>query len=162
MNVADLSIGIFILTSSVIGLFQGFVKEVLSVLAWMLSLALSLFFIKDLAQLLSLFIPFADLQIGIALTTLFFATFVLLLWVNYLIINSLGPTPLSGFERFLGGFFGLIRGAIAIIFLILLAALTQISTMPWWQEALLIQKFKLMAILLCSHLPPDMITQFNF
>jgi len=162
MNVADLSIGIFILTSSVIGLFQGFVKEVLSVLAWMLSLVLSLFFIKDLAQLLSLFIPFADLQIGIALTTLFFATFVLLLWVNYLIINSLGPTPLSGFERFLGGFFGLIRGAIAIIFLILLAALTQISTMPWWQEALLIQKFKLMAILLCSHLPPDMITQFNF
>ncbi|MDY6991775.1 MAG: CvpA family protein [Pseudomonadota bacterium] len=162
MNVADFSIGIFIVTSSVIGLFQGFVKEVLSVLAWMLSLALALAFVKDLAQLLSLFIPFADLQIGIALTTLFFATFIMLLWVNYLIINSLGPTPLSGFERFLGGLFGLIRGGIAIIFLILLAALTQISTMPWWQEALLIQKFKLMAILLCSHLPADMITQFNF
>jgi membrane protein required for colicin V production len=162
MNLVDWSIFAIILVSGLIGLFNSFVKEMLSLLAWLISLAVAIIFIDDLANVLTILIPFADLRVGVALTTLFSTTFLVTLWINYLILNSLGYTQIAGFDRVLGIFFGSLRGGVIVTFFIMLAGLTHLPTTTWWENSLVIQYFKPIVQVLRSQLPTEVAKQFQF
>jgi membrane protein required for colicin V production len=162
MNWADFSIITLLLLSAVISFFQGFIKELFSFLAWLLSLVIALIFLEALVNLLTTLISFADLRVGVALITLFFVTFILLEWISYLILNSIGRTQVSIPARILAVLFGLARGGIVVTLLIMLAGLTQLPANLWWQDSVLIDKFKPIVIELRRYLPFDIATQFNF
>jgi membrane protein required for colicin V production len=162
MNWADLSILVILLLSVLVSLLEGFVRELLSLLAWSISLEIAINFASQLAHLLTRWIPLIDTRLSIALIGLFIFTFFTIAWVNYLIIRSLGYTKLSWTGRLLGIPLGLAKGSIILIFLMLLAGLTRLPTMDWWQESLFIQDFKQIVQLLCRQLPVEVIQQFNF
>ncbi|OQW94950.1 MAG: hypothetical protein BWK79_04130 [Beggiatoa sp. IS2] len=162
MNWADLSILIIILLSVLVSLLEGFVREILSLLAWILSLEISVNFAGQLARLLMKWIPLADTCLGIALIGLFIFTFFTIAWVNYLIIRSLGYTKLSWIGRLLAIPLGLAKGSIIVVFLMLLAGLTHLPSTAWWQQSVLIQDFKQVVQLLYLQLPVDAVKQFNF
>jgi len=159
---ADASIISLILLSGFLSFLNGFIREMFSFLAWLLSFIIALIFVDELVSLLTTLIPFMDLCISISLLTLFFINFVILEWISYLILNSIGPTPLSISERMVGVFFGFTRGGVIVILLIMLGGLTQLPSSTWWQESSWIQYFKPLVIYLRSQLPLNIATQFNF
>ena len=161
-NWADASIMSLILLSGFISFLNGFIREIFSFLAWLFSFIIALIFVDELTHLLTTLIPFMDLRIGVALLTLFFINFIILEWFSYLILNSIGPTPLSVSERVVGVFFGFTRGGVIVIFLMMLGGLTQLPTSTWWQESVWLQYFQPFVILLRSQLPLNIATQFNF
>lgn len=159
----DVSIFALILFSSTLGFSHGFVKGVLSLIAWLFSLGVALSFVDELTHFLMILVPFSDLRVGISLTLLFITAFTITTWINYLIINSLGTHPLSGVERVLGMFFGLLRGGMMIILLILLSGLTHLpSQAEWWKESIFIQIFKPIVWILHHQFPDEVAKQFNF
>jgi membrane protein required for colicin V production len=162
MNWADLGIIVILFLLGVTSFFQGFVKELLSLLAWLGSFAMALWFLDDLARLLEMIIPFADLRLGVALITLFLLTLTLLEWISYLVINSMKLSQLSLPDQFIGLLFGIIRGNMIIILLMMCAGVTQLPTKLWWQKSWFIQTNKPIVILLRSHLPIEIAIQFNF
>jgi membrane protein required for colicin V production len=163
MNWADFSIITLILLSGVISYFYGFVKELFSFLVWLLSFVIAIFFLGELASLLTTWLPFADVRLGVAFAILFFTSFILLEWLNYLILNSIGPTDLSGPDRVLGILFGTARGWVIITLLIMVAGLTHIPATTWWQESFFIQRsFKPMVVGLRGYLPVEIAILFNF
>lgn len=163
MNWADWSLLTLILLSTVISFFNGFVREVFSFLGWLFSFAIALWFLDELANLLKTLIPFADLRLGLSLITLFFVSFILFEWINYLLLNSIGAhTTLSLVERMVGVIFGIARGSVIVTFLIMLGGLTQLPAAAWWQQSLLIENFKPIVFVLRSQLPFEIATQFNF
>lgn len=162
MNWADLGIVIIIFLLGITSFFQGFVKELFSLLAWLGSLAMALWFLDDLARLLEIIIPFADLRLGVALITLFLLTLTLLEWLGYLVINSMKLSQLSLPDQFIGMLFGIIRGNMIIILFMMCAGVTQLPTKLWWQQSLVIQTNKPIVILLRSQLPIEVAIQFNF
>jgi membrane protein required for colicin V production len=162
MNWADVSIITLIFLSAMISFFYGFIEELFSLLYWSFSFIISLIFLNEMTELLTTVISFMDLRVGVAFIILFFVSFIIFKWISYLIINSIGPTPLATSERMVGVFFGLIRGLIIVILLILLAGLTQLPTKPWWQGSLLISYVEPIVIYLRSQLPLNIATEFNF
>ncbi len=162
MNWIDFSIITLILLSTTISAFNGLVKELLSLLNWLLSFVIAIIFLDELAGLLEGLIPFADLQLTIALLILFFSSFILFEWINYLILNSIGPIHLSMPDRVIGGLLGIARGFVIIILLTLLAGLTKLPTTNWWQESGLIHSFIPVVVELRRHLPIEIATNFNF
>ncbi|RKZ39271.1 MAG: CvpA family protein [Gammaproteobacteria bacterium] len=162
MNWVDLSLIALILLSTVISFFYGFVKELFSFLSWFISFIIAFIFLDELAGLLTTFIPYADLRLGLALTSLFFISFILLEWIGYLILNSIGKTQLSIPDRFLGMVFGMARGSIIITLIILLAGLTHLPTKAIWQQSVVIHYFQPIVLELRSYWPLDIATQFNF
>ncbi len=163
MNWTDWIIFVSFIISGLISLFQGFIREMFSLLAWLSSLAVAILFLDELANVLTLFIPFADLRVGIALVTLFFSTFLVAQWLNYLIINLLvGRTALTVSERMLGVCFGIIRGGVIVTLAIMLTGLTHLPKTQEWQESILIQYFKPIVWELHKQLPADVAKQFNF
>jgi len=62
----------------------------------------------------------------------------------------------------LGIFFGVSRGCVIIIFLMILAGLTNLPARTWWQESMFIQQFKPIVLLLRSQLPSEVATKLEF
>lgn len=163
MNGIDWSILAIFLAAGGLSFINGLVKELFSIVAWLISLGIAINFLDELAKVLITLIPFADLRIGVALIILFFATFFVILWINYLIINSLGPLQVSLTERILGIWFGLARGCVIIILAIMLSGLTHLPTLVEWQESVFIHSFfKPIVLILRNQLPIDLARQFNF
>ena len=78
MNWVDFCIIVFFLLSGVLSYFNGFVKELFSLLVWLLSFLIAIIFFQGLASLLTDLIPLADLRLAVALIALFFTSFILL------------------------------------------------------------------------------------
>jgi membrane protein required for colicin V production len=162
MNWADFSIILFILFSGILSFFQGFIRELFSFLGWLFSGIIAFIFLDELAKLLITLISFPDLRLTVALIGLFLASFILFEWINYLILNSVGRTDLSVADRLLGVFFGISRGAVIVIYLMILAGLTQFPSSSWWQQSFFIQNIKPIVVELRRHWPLETARQFNF
>lgn len=162
MNWIDSAILTIIFLSILISLIEGFTKTVLSLFAWVFSFHIALSYLDKLAVLLTQFIPFTDTRLGLSLIILFNATFAILLWVNYLIVRSIELTELSLADRLFGALLGSMRGCVAITFLVLLAGLSKLPSLDEWHHSSFVFNFQQMAILLCTQLPPNIATQFNF
>jgi len=154
MNWIDITIIVLIWLFVVFGYSKGFIMELFSFLNWFLSSVISLLYVGGLANLLVSF----DLSFGIVLTILFFISFIIIGWLNDLIISSIGPTQLTKLECVIGALFGFAKGSTIIIILIILSGLTKFPASSWWQESLIIDMIKPMF----SYLSPDIVVQFNF
>ncbi|MEN8220232.1 MAG: CvpA family protein [Pseudomonadota bacterium] len=164
MNLTDLSIILLILGSGVLSYFNGIIRELFSFLSWSISLMIALIFLGGLASLLTILIPtLPDLRITVALISLFFTSFILLEWLSYLILNSIGRTRITIPERILAIFFGISRGCVIVTLLIILAGLTHLpTTKNWWQQSTLIHHFKPLVVEIRRHLPDEIAIKFKF
>jgi len=159
----DFSIFIVIMLSGLLSYFNGFVRELFSVLSWVLSLIIAIIFLPGLANFLIMIFPdYPDLRLAVALISLFFMNFILLEWLSYLILNSVGRTRISFFDRLLAVFFGIGRGCVIMTLLVLLAGLTQLPTTNDWNNSVLIQEFKKSAIIMRRLMPLETAKQFKF
>jgi membrane protein required for colicin V production len=147
--------------SAVISLVRGFVREALSLAAWVLAFWVAWTFFRELALQLDWFtVP--SVRLGAAFLILFIATLMLGALVNFLVGQLVDKTGLSGTDRLIGILFGAARGAILVAILVLLAGLTPFPNDPWWKESQLIVYFQDLAVWLKQLLPADIGEKFKF
>ncbi len=153
-------IGIIAL-SAIISVVRGFVKEVLSLAAWVLAFWVALTFSPQLSVLLSDYIATPSVSLFAAFAALFIVTLILSALVNHLIAAIVEKTGLSGTDRMLGVIFGLLRGAAIVTLLVLLAAATPMPNDAWWQDSVLIEHFEKLAIWARQFLPVGLAQYVN-
>ncbi|MBE9562728.1 MAG: CvpA family protein [Proteobacteria bacterium] len=162
MNWLDNIILILIWLFIVSGYSSGFVTELFAFLNWLISSIIAFFSVSGLANLLVLFISLADLRFGVAFMILFSISFVIIGWLNDLIISSIGITQLTELERITGAIFGFFKGSTIIIMLLILSGLTKFTASTWWQESFIVNLIKPTIMMFFSYLSSDVIIQFNF
>jgi len=164
MNEADFIIIAVIIMSAFIGLLQGLVTEVLSLISWLVSFTIACLFVEELAHVLHPFIHYMDLSLALSFFILLIFSLVIGIGLNYLILKSLCLRALSYVEQFIGMILGGLRGMVLISFLVLVAGLSpKIPTLQWWQHSIYIQSyFQPIAIILHRQLPSNMIKEFHF
>ena len=153
-------IGIIAL-SAIISIVRGFVKEVLSLVAWILAFWVALTFSPQFSVLLSDYISTQSISLFTAFSGLFIVTLILSALVNNLIAAIVVKTGLSGTDRMLGVLFGLLRGVAIVTLLVLLAAATPMPNDAWWQNAVLIEHFEKLAIWVRQFLPDGLAQYVN-
>lgn len=142
MNWADWTIVVILAVSCLISIKRGFVKEALSLLVWVAAFVVASIFDERLAVLMTHLIPTPSLRAMTAFAALFAATLVVGAMLNYLIGELVRMTGLSGTDRLLGMVFGLARGALLVLaVVILLPVLVPVNQDPWWHESALIPRF---------------------
>lgn len=142
MNWADWTIVAIVVLSSLISIKRGFVKEALSLATWILAVIIALLFSERLAVLLSDSITTPSVREVVAFAILFITTLLVGAMVNYLIGELIRITGLSGTDRALGMVFGLARGFIIVMaLLIFLPSLVPVEQDSWWGESRLIPEF---------------------
>jgi membrane protein required for colicin V production len=153
-------IGIIAL-SAIISVVRGFVKEVLSLAAWVLAFWVALTFSPQFSVLLSDYISTPSVSLFAAFAALFIVTLILSALVNHLIAAIVEKTGLSGTDRMLGVLFGILRGVAIVTLLLLLAAATPMPNDDWWQNAVLIEHFEKLAIWARQFLPVGLAQYVN-
>lgn len=144
MNWADWAIIAIISVSSLISLKRGFVREAFSLLTWVAAFIVARLFTAPLAALLASSIETPSVRLVVAFVLLFAATLILGALVANLLSALVKATGLSGTDRVLGMGFGLARGALVVVALLILAGMTPMPQDRWWQESRLIPHFALM------------------
>jgi len=148
--------------SALISLLRGFVREAFSLVVWILAFWISWSFFRDLAIRLEPMVQTPSVRLGIAFVLLMLVSLVVGGLINYLIIQLVQKTGLSGSDRFLGMIFGAARGVLVVAVLVLLAGLTPFPGDPWWHESNLIPYFEELSVRLLGLLPPDVADWFRF
>ncbi len=162
MNWADIIIISIILVSTVISLFRGFVREILSLVAWIVSFWAAATFAPQVATLLESYLSIPTARTILAFIGVLVVALVLSGLVNTMIGRLIEKTGLSGTDRMLGGIFGLLRGVAIVAVVVLIAGLTQIPGAPWWQQSQVIAPFETAALQIVDYMPPDLSKHFSY
>ncbi|MCB1785158.1 MAG: CvpA family protein [Chromatiaceae bacterium] len=151
-----------ILVSTLISLVRGFVREAFSLAVWVLAFWVSWSFFRDLEVPLRQWIGSPTARLGIAFGALMIATLIVGGLVNYLIIQLVERTGMSGTDRFIGMIFGAARGVLVVAILVLLAGLTPLPQEGWWLQSSLVGYFEELAFWMRELLPPELADRFRY
>ncbi|MDG1814136.1 MAG: CvpA family protein [Porticoccaceae bacterium] len=145
MDIATADWGIvgIISLSGLISLVRGFVKEAMSLVIWIAAFAVAMNFKEPAADLLVNFIALASIRQLAAWGGLFIGTLLLGAMVNFLLGKLVSSTGLSGTDRTLGLVFGVFRGLLIVLALvIILPQAVPVDKDPWWLASSLIPLFQ--------------------
>ena len=145
MNWADWTIVAIVGISSLISLTRGFVREAISLAIWALAFFIALSFHERLAVLLQDSVQSASLRYILSFAALIVATLIFGSMVKYLLAELVKVAGLRSTDRLLGTVFGLGRGIIIVMaILLLLPMVIPVDEDVWWQQSLLIPEFLLL------------------
>lgn len=151
-----------IMVSALISLFRGFVREAFSLALWILAFWVSWSFFRDLEIHFQSLIDSPTVRLGIAFGGLMLVSLLVGGMVNYLLIQLIERTGMTGTDRFVGMIFGAARGILVVAVLVLLAGLTTLPQEGWWHESRLLPYFQELAFWLRDLLPKDVAEHFRY
>jgi membrane protein required for colicin V production len=143
MNWADWTIVAIIGVSCLISILRGFMREALSLAAWVAAVLVATTFHTRLASQLARWIETPSMQLLLAFAALFIGTLVVGSIVNHIVGALVRAGGLGGLDRLLGITFGLARGALIVLALVMLLPMAlPVKADAWWQESALIPHFE--------------------
>lgn len=151
-----------ILISILVGALRGFIKEVFSLLVWAAAFTIAYLYADNVAVLMEAHVSLPSARTAIGFTGLFVVVLLIGGLVNYLLGRLVESTGLSGTDRLLGGVFGLGRGLVLVIVVLLVAGFTPIPSDPWWKNSVVIQRLLPLAEWAGGFLPETVSQHLDF
>ncbi|UTW45860.1 CvpA family protein [bacterium SCSIO 12696] len=142
MNWADWAIIAIVVLSALISLVRGFVREALSLAMWLIAVVVAVKFHQPLSEQFTNLIETPSLQLIVAWIVLLVGTLLVGMLVSFLIGQLVKATGLSGTDRLIGALFGVARGLLLVLVVLILAPKAlPVNEDPWWQQSKLIPHF---------------------
>lgn len=137
MTIFDYLVLFVLICSIIISTMRGLIKEILSLAGWVIALIVANLYGETLAQMLPTVIPGSVTRLIVAFLALFIGVRLLMTLLTLAIDSVIKATGLSLADRGLGGLFGLARGLVIVLAVVLVCGTTSIPRQPFWTEALL-------------------------
>jgi membrane protein required for colicin V production len=122
--------------SIVVSMMRGAVREVLAIVGWVAAIYVTKTYATQLVPLLPADIPSEQLRILAAYVIVFLGVLLVSSLLTIALSSLIKKIGLNWFNRFLGGFFGLLRGLLIVCVLIFLAGLTSFPKDVRWTNAM--------------------------
>ena len=124
-------VGVFV-TSLVVGALRGLVREVLSILGWVIAFLAANLLAGPLGPEMPQAIPSPELRLATAYVAIFVVSLMVTALVGLLLSRIVKAAGLGGVDRMLGATFGIARGMLIVLAAVLLAGLTSAPRQPFW------------------------------
>lgn len=134
MHPADIVILVVLTASVVLGVFRGFVREALSLAGWFAAYIVARLYYTDVDIWLQSSVSTPSLRLVMAWGGLFVATLILAMVLAYLLAGLMKAVGAGWLDRLLGASFGLARGVLLVLAVLILIA-PYASRDSWWREA---------------------------
>ena len=162
MNAFDWTIIGVVGLSMVLAFFRGVTRELIALAAWVLGFVAAV----ALSPLLGGMLP----EIGdnpvikylIAFAVIFLGSLVLGALIAWPLSSVIRKAGLGFVDRFLGAIFGVARGVVLVTAFVLVAGLTTLPRLDWWQNAALAPPFAAAALSLKPWLPPEWAQRLDY
>lgn len=136
MTAFDLIVIAILLCSILISVLRGLVKEVLSLLVWIIAFAASNAYGLQMAQMLPQALPGQLVRIIAGFVIVLVAVLLLGSLMNMALGALIKSSGLTLADHGLGGLFGLARGIVIVLTIVILAGMTELPKHPIWKNAL--------------------------
>ena len=150
--------------SALIGFMRGFFREAMSLAIWAGAVIITLAYTDRIATLLPIErVESQQARATISAVVLFAGTLFAGNLINWLLVRIMARKTLSGADRVIGVFFGMLRGLIIVSLLVLAGNLVpELKQEPWWMESTLLPKIQPMARFVHARLPEEIGQHFDF
>ncbi len=127
-------IGVFAVSLAV-GAWRGLVREVLSILGWIIAFLAANLLAGPLGSEMPQAIPTPELRVAAAYVAVFAASLIVTALVGLLLSKIVKAVGLGGVDRLLGALFGTARGVLIVLVAGLLAGLSSAPRQPFWRDS---------------------------
>lgn len=155
MNWADYCIVAVLGLSVLIGLWRGFVAEVLAIACWVAAIWVAYMFGADLAEKFANSISLPSARLLLAYALCFIGVLIVGALLSFFLRKLVAGSGLTGSDRLLGMLFGLVRGVVLVSLMVLLLGFTPFPRDPWWHTSRLLPTFQTSAEWFRSLLPEE-------
>jgi membrane protein required for colicin V production len=162
VTIFDYLVLFVLICSVVISTLRGLMKEILSLLSWIVSFFVANAYGEALAALLPNSIPGNATRLIVAFIALFIGVRLLMQLLSMAVDALIKAGGLTLADRGLGGLFGLGRGFVIVLAAVLLCGMTAIPQQPFWKNALLSPLAETAARTVTPFLPGDFARHVQF
>ena len=127
-------LGVFA-ASLAVGAWRGLVREVLSILGWVIAFLAANLLAGPLGPAMPQAIPSPELRIAAAFVAVFVGSLIVTTLVALLLSKIVKAAGLGGVDRMLGALFGAVRGLLIVLAAALLAGLTSAPRQAFWRDS---------------------------
>ncbi len=163
LNIFDLILVAVLSVFAITGMLRGLVLELLSLIMWPIAAIAAWLFADNVEGWFKELIGDSQLRLVACFIMIFVAVFIVGSILGYFINKVL---PLKGVLRapnlILGGAVGIVRGAVIIVIVFLVAGITTIPQRPWWRESALAPTFQTLAMEVSAYLPRDVARHIRY
>lgn len=144
------------------GIWRGLVREVISILGWVIAFLAANLFAGPVGELLPREISTPELKVAIAFVGIFLASLVITTLLALLLSKAVHSVGLASLDRTLGAVFGLARGALLVMAAALLAGLTSLPREAVWRDSLVGAPVAQAALALKAYLPQSFAQRLRY
>lgn len=148
--------------SLLVGVARGVVSEILALVAWVAAFIAARLWAVPVGNLLLADLPdplWRQLAGFVGVFVAVLIGFALLRWVTTLLLKAAGLRPL---DRVVGALFGVVRGMLVLLILVLLAGLTPLPQQQWWRQATFAPPLETGVLAVKPWLPPELAKRIQY
>lgn len=163
MNGFDLLMIVALVIFAMIGAWRGFVREIFSLLTWIVGCVVAWVFAPNVATLFEGMIGESTLRQMLGFVLLFTVVFVLgtvIALVAHRLVAARRGLQLSNIA--LGGLIGLGRGGLLLVIAFMLAGLSDLPQRRWWRESQLAPYVENLALFASGYIPRDVARHIRY
>jgi len=162
MTIVDIAVLAIMGISIALGVLRGLVREVLALVAWVAAFLLSNFLAPEAARLLPQGMGSEEVRLLVSYVVVFIIVLVALSVLAVLASKIVKVVGLGVSDRAVGGVFGLVRGVLVVMILVLLAGLISLPRQSAWREAALRGALEAAAGYVKAWLPADLSKRIKY
>lgn len=162
MTLFDYTVLVIVGLSVLFGVWRGMVREVLSLAAWLVAFLAANFLAPHAAGLLPVAMASEEIRLLVGFVCVFLAALVAMTLLAIVVSKLVRVAGLGAWDRGLGAVFGLARGLLLVLVLVLLAGLTPLPRQPVWKNALLSQPLESLAGRVKAWMPADFARRITY
>ncbi len=162
MTVIDIIVLAIVGISILYGVLRGLVREVLALVAWVAAFLVANLLAPDIAKLLPQATASEEIRLLVTFVVVFIVVLVGLSVLAILASKVVKIVGLGPADRVVGGVFGLARGMLVVMILVLLAGLTSLPRQPMWRNAALSGPLEAFAGYIKGWLPADLSKRIKY
>ena len=151
MTLYDYLVLFILITSIIISTLRGLIKEILSLLSWIVAFLVANAYSARLAELISL--SSQATRLIVAFIGLFIGVHLLMWLLSRALASLIDASGLKLVDRGLGSLFGLARGCIIVLAVMLVCGMTRLPQQDFWKQALLRPTIEAAALTVKPFLP---------
>lgn len=138
MTPVDYTLLAIVALSAIIGAFRGLLREAISLITWIIALWAGWKYAHVVSPYLDGLLAQEPVRTWVSRALVVIGVLLVGTLVGFVANQFIRMTLFSGFDRFLGLLFGLLRGVVVLGVLVILGQLLQLDRAAWWGESKLI------------------------
>jgi membrane protein required for colicin V production len=155
MTAFDIAVLAIVGLSTLFAFVRGVIRELCALIAWVVGCLAALAFTPLVGGWLPDALGHPALRYLVAFALILIAALLLGAVIAWPLVKVVRAAGLGFVDRFLGSIFGLMRGLLIVVALVLVAGLTQLPRSAWWQDSVLAMPLVAAALALATHLPRE-------